>query len=127
MLRNHVTFLVPEPCSIREVAEAFRSHFLDNSLAEVLADYQATAIVEQGSECHFQIAWVAGNYHPVWVGLGEAGTGRCLIRHSPIVQVGSTSVTLQLADWLRGTYADLRWYTGEEWNGRRVEWQALPY
>lgn len=127
LLRNHVSFQASATDSRRGIAHALQ-RYLDSAFSHY-SDYKITPPTDDGHELHLSVSWYQDDYHPIWVGPGEPNACRWLIRHSPVMKSGSIALSLTLDDWLRTdpAYADLRWYTADQWTGPKEGWQSLPY
>ncbi|MFN3650537.1 MAG: ferredoxin [Armatimonadota bacterium] len=127
VLRNHVSFEAPPGMDLESLAERLRGRLAAN--LKRYSGFQLTPVTQEGPELRFSVAWFQGQFRPYWIGPGELGTHRTLIRHSPAAMPGSVSMTLELDEWLKSepAFREIRWYTADQWKRQSDDWQPLPY
>ncbi len=127
ILRNHVTFAATFINDLWDVAIAIRDYILSHN--SEYKRFKVTHPEREGRVVRFAYSWYEDHYYTLNVGRGEPETDRFLVHHSPIWDVGSVSVSLEIDDWLRSDprFSDFRWFTSDVWERAGDEWQERPY
>jgi hypothetical protein len=135
LLRNHVTFESADAPSRDAIAEDLRTWILAKNAdlasydSSEVVHHKLTNTVEHRGEVGFLYSWFGDTYYEIWIGPGESGTYRWLIRHSPVEQRGSIGLIFMLDRWLRDVkrFESIRWYTATDWRTGVERWQERPY
>jgi hypothetical protein len=119
IVRTYVTFDLTSEFSgqptVRGVAEKLEAYLRETS-DNPRVNYKFVGVRVALGVASLAYGW-AEELHPIEVLRSQRVDGSFLIRHSPVVLLGTRAVSRILDAWLRsGCFQNFRWYSEDEWN-----------